>query len=229
MKKLYKLSFLHIPKTAGISLTNQLSRYFESDSTFQVRSFSDRLKFENSNIDYLEDFDFIAGHISFNELVQKCINFPSISIVRNPIDRLNSLFNYSYTSNLDEHADKFNSNLDFITNQRILNQYNMQCWHFSENRSALSAIDCIENNNILVVPLERYDFLINSLSKILNFELVNEFDNKTPVNNFNLSPDLKVDDPLIDEDLILFNYVSNNYLKLIDRFISNLQLSCYYY
>ena len=145
-----KLSFIHIPKTAGISLTTALmNHYFHNENTFQIRSESDRLCFLNSSYIIPDNLYFIAGHISFFELLQKGINFPCISIVRHPIERLNSLLNYVNESSIDIHKNKFHNSHEFISFQESLQQNNMQCWHFAEDKTAISAIDIIRENKIL--------------------------------------------------------------------------------
>lgn len=220
-----KLSFVHIPKTAGLSLHDELEKHYGKACSLRVGSREDRCFFLSMSTEQLYKYNYIGGHVSVEELSKKEINYPIISVVREPVKRLISLQNYLTNSNRNEHQGiNYESIEQLLKNMLHEGQINMQCWHLSGKHSYDCAIESIKNNKIFVVPLEHYQDLIDTLSNLLGTPLSNRRSNvtqyKTSINSDNLNNEIL--DHIIGDDNKLFSYVKQNYENLKKEFIQSL-------
>ena len=221
-----KLSFVHIPKTAGISLHSELEKHFGKEKTIRFGDKKRRNLFLSMETDQLKKYNYITGHILLPELIQKGINYPTISVMRDPVRRLVSLQHYMTNSNLSDHNGcnfkNFDDCLQYLFSN---NSCNVQCWHLCGRGNFDAAVDSIRTNNIFVAPLEYYQDLIDTLSNLLGTHIDNIHKNITKYKDSvedtdNLNHTLL--DPLIGEDKKLFSYVKNNYENIKQEFIKHL-------
>jgi hypothetical protein len=221
MKTKRKLSFVHIPKAAGLSLHKSLEEFFGVNATLRVGNESDRKAFLKMHAQDLSSFDFISGHISVKELLVKGITFPIVSIVRDPMERLISIQNYLTTSSHEDHLGfDFSDNEEFCKYLSTRNQYNMQCWHLSGMQNSEQAIEFIKNNNVYVATLSNYDEALKDISLFLGAELNQFHINKT---RYVKQRDRFLDAQyleFISEDMVLYDYVLAHRHKIRSRFLS---------
>ncbi len=220
-----KLAFVHVPKTAGMSLHTELKKYFGKKKSIRFGNQEERFLFLSMESEQLKNYDYVGGHISFEELSKKGIHYPTISVVREPVRRLISLQHYITNSDLKEHQGVSFNSIELLL-QDIFSQkaFNMQCWHLCGRPSFELAVQSIRKNNIFVVPLEYYQDLVDTLSGLLGTPLSNLRRNVTQYKNSVDVDELKHDlfDPIIGEDKKLFSYVKQNYESLKQEFIQSL-------
>jgi len=236
--------FNHIPKTAGLTLSEIMKKQYSTERTFStldyngknweggrrqaIKHFMDLPKFERFN------FDFITGHSAL-ELFNFVNNPIGLVMLRDPVDRVLSL--YSYVRRMKWH--KF---------YKIANQYSLyDCYknklhdewdelyngQFSSLVSTINKIsfdskiilnDDYERIKVflkeycLVGIVERFDESLNLFGEYLNWNK-NLFYSK-----INVSNDKPVINPKTIEiikkynqnDINLYNYCSNNFDNLIN-------------
>ncbi len=102
----YKFIFVHIPKTAGMSVTDAFGKYGRPQSRSLLRSMSRRLPFRESPA---------KAHFRVHEPVSKMIDklgrdafdaFKSFSVIRNPYDHAVSHYEYMKQFRIKSTADK---------------------------------------------------------------------------------------------------------------------------
>lgn len=98
-----KLTFLHISKTAGTSVRFALEESLGEES--RTSGFIFQGDTNNINIEELtNDNDFITGHFGFN--FANSLDLDIITVLRNPIDRLKSLYLFWHTGEDKNDATK---------------------------------------------------------------------------------------------------------------------------
>ena len=220
-----KLSFIHIPKTAGVSLHTELQKHFGKEKSIRFGSKERRDLFLSMEPEQLKKYDYITGHLSVAELSQKGIHYPTISVLREPVRRFISMQHYLTNSNLKEHQGVVYKNIEQLLQDKLSKKViNQQCWHLCGKPSFALAVESIRNNNIFVVPLEYFQDLIDTLSGLLRTPLGNIHRNITQYKTSFNADDPKYDrlDPVIHDDKKLFSYVKQNYESLKREFIQSL-------
>jgi len=86
-----KILFIHIPKTAGTSLSEWIKRHYNFNEVMYTPTWE---KFQYSTIRDLRSKRFIQGHFTANiiDYIPDSKNFHKITLLRNPIDRVISNF-----------------------------------------------------------------------------------------------------------------------------------------
>lgn len=220
-----QLSFIHIPKTAGLSLHAELVGHFGVENTIRIGNQEDRALFLSMESEQLKNYAYVAGHISIKELSEKGIHYPTISVLREPFRRLVSLQHYLTNSDHKQHQGLNFNNIDQLLQDMFLKKtFNMQCWHLCGRPSFELALQSIRYNNIFVVPIEYYQDLLDTLSDLLGIVLCNQRINatqyKTPVDVD--GPKNELLDPIIGDDKKLFSYVKENYEIIKQAFVQSL-------
>jgi hypothetical protein len=220
-----KLAFVHIPKTAGLSLHAELEKFFGDKNSLRIGNQEMREVFLLMAPEQVQKYSYITGHISVAELAQKGIFYPTISVLREPIERLISLQHYITNSDRKEHQGIGFKNIEMLLENMISEKkINMQCWHLSGANTFELALESIRKNNIFVVPLEYYQDLLATLSVLLQAPLNNLHINVTNYSATVDASDLKHEllDPIVGDDRKLFSYVKQNYEILKQEFIHSL-------
>lgn len=102
----YKFIFVHIPKTAGMSVTDAFGKYGRAQGRNILRSISRRLPFKESPQ---------KAHFRYHEPAQKMIDklgrdvfdgFLSFSVIRNPFDHAVSHYEYMKQFRIKSTAEK---------------------------------------------------------------------------------------------------------------------------
>ena len=147
--RLRKLVFIHIPKTAGLSLHSVLEQYFGETASVRFGNKEDRIRFQETTKNEFRKYSYISGHLSLKEIKDKFINYPTVALVRDPIKRLLSLLQYFRESGLVDHQSlKFDSVEAFADYMGRTGQINMQCWHLSGTQKFEDAVDMIHRNHL---------------------------------------------------------------------------------
>lgn len=82
--------FLHIPKTAGTTLTELFWRCFRSNDVVRLHDGGSSADVENA----VEKYLCISGHIPFSSLESSLDRVSSFTLLRDPISRVASLYNF---------------------------------------------------------------------------------------------------------------------------------------
>ncbi|GEM_PF-2760227 len=223
--RLNKLSFVHIPKTAGLSLHAELEKHFGKEKSIRFGSKELRDLFLSMEPEQLKKYNYITGHICIEELSQKGIHYPTISVLREPVRRFISMQHYLTNSNFKEHQGAIYNNIEQLLQDKLSKRaINQQCWHLCGKTSFARAVESIRRNNIFVAPLEYYQDFIETLSDLLGTYLSNLHINVTQYKTSFDTDDPKYDqlDPVIGDDKKLFLYVKQNYESLKQDFIKSL-------
>jgi len=89
------LIFLHLPRTGGTTLRDILDKQYPDDVTFENKTLLDTdTNFNVDNKPEKDQFKLVKGHVYFGiheHINQKCTYF---SMMRNPIERTISIYNY---------------------------------------------------------------------------------------------------------------------------------------
>src|SRR5579863_2659047 len=97
-----QLVFVHIPKTAGLSLHAALENIYGKASTLRVGNEDDLQRLRQLPNNQPIDKAFLSGHFFYNDIKNRCQpDALLISILRDPIKRI--LSNYNYITNWDKH------------------------------------------------------------------------------------------------------------------------------
>ncbi|MCD4743969.1 MAG: sulfotransferase domain-containing protein [Desulfobacteraceae bacterium] len=222
-----KLAFVHIPKTAGLSLHAVLEEHFGKASSIRFGNQEDRARFFELSSDALKKFDYITGHLSMKELHGKEVDFPAVAVVRDPLNRLVSMLQYYRKSNLSDHQSlKFDEVKKFAAHMQKTGQYNMQCWHLGGTHKFGDAVEMIHRKCLYVAPLEYYDDFLRTISELIGTQLKSIQRNVTPKDDsiqFK-DKDYSLLEPLIGDDLKLVKYIKQNYKEIKENFIKKARL-----
>ena len=107
------LIFLHLPRTGGTTLRDILSKQYSDKVTFENKTLLDTD--QNFNVENKSEkgkHKLIKGHVYFGiheHIIQNCTYF---SMMRNPIERVTSVYNY--IKNRPKHKD-----YEYIKNKSI--------------------------------------------------------------------------------------------------------------
>jgi hypothetical protein len=97
-----KIIFVHIPKTAGTSLTEYLCGFYEQEKVYDGVTMLD---YQNAESEHLVRFDLLKGHIFYHYIEQNSIlsDYHLITVLRHPVERVISLYRF-WRSHTQEFA-----------------------------------------------------------------------------------------------------------------------------
>ena len=97
-----KILFLHLPKTAGTSLRHALQ---EAYGTEAVSPHVNACFLQNNDLELLNRFTFICGHLSFSDAHRLFPDAAIMTVVRNPIERCLSWYWYARSASIERIDD----------------------------------------------------------------------------------------------------------------------------
>lgn len=218
-----RLLFVHIPKTAGISVYNALAEALGVDRSirFPRNSEEEREKFLTMPEEQLRSYRLLSGHFPIPFFLRRPVSdYNPVTILRNPVDR--ELSAYFYIKTDPDHplnTDWFRS-LDlyqYIEHRQKNGNANAQCLFVCGERSFEKAKKAVDEQFFLTAPLDYVKDFFTVLENKLNIPLQQPVrSNKTA---FRLSvdeihPDIKSGfASLTREDLKLYMYVKAKFEK----------------
>src|SRR3954452_23811987 len=129
MSELPRVTFIHIPKTAGNSVLNALKSMYNAD---EIAPFI----YENrTDTAAWPQFKLVAGHMGFT-FAQK-FGAPMITVVRDPLERTRSLYNFWRTGKTRMREVLENMSFeDFLKSDHpgiVINRDNTQTWQLAHS------------------------------------------------------------------------------------------------
>jgi len=231
-----KIIFLHIPKTAGTSMNTIIWNQYKSSTIFHVNSISHGKDMINKLVQTKDSTNVVVGHYSFGLHNYLDTNAKYITLLRNPIDRVISIYYYIKRDTKNKDYKKIvgeNISLkEFILNDEYFTQvYNSQTkliagvaiCALKEKITEQTFITAKENLDkyFLVAGLtERFDETILMMKKELNWSypvFVKQNITKKSDKKAVITEELK---QLIIErneyDIKLYNYVTEKFNERIE-------------
>jgi hypothetical protein len=228
--RLNSLLFVHIPKTAGISLDDQLKNAFGQAASIRFGDSSSIQRFRGLRGYRLRRYRYITGHIPLKEFREKGIAYPAISVVRSPVERLLSMYRYLNQSTHPDHTElKFRDVVHFTDYVRSQPHFiNSQCEYIGGGKTASEAIGTLTRETIYVVPLPFFGDMLQVLSRLL----------PRPIESVHLNRSGESSDPpdlvqrarvelerFSEEDTKLYEAITKGYADLKHAFLEKLARS----
>jgi len=167
-----RLLFVHIPKSAGMSLFKAIKSIYGNENTIRYAdgSVENKNKYLAMSKEEVRKYSFITGHLPLPLFLNKPISdYKIVTVVRDPIDR--ELSAYYYMKTWEKHP-RYNElrKMDlytYIDQLENSGRSNFQCWHLCEQSSFERAKQIIDEKIFLSAPVE----YIKEFCKILHLSL----------------------------------------------------------
>jgi hypothetical protein len=217
-----RILFVHVPKSAGMSVFNGLAKAIGSKRSlrFVDGSEANKEKYLAMTDEEVRNFHLLSGHFALPFFLKKPVqDYKIITVVRKPIDRELSAYFYMKTwEKHPRHAQIKKMDLYHYLEQRERKGVkNPQCWHVCGTASFEKARDAIDERYFMVASLEQLLDFCRILEKRLNLApVVPMHDNRT---SFRLTAEeihpalLKRFEALTQGDLKLYHYVKEKFEK----------------
>lgn len=242
-----KLIFLHIEKAAGTSQRALLYQSFGKENVYWYGADPNRKKFRKDDV---EKSFVIGGHKKFDfyspsrkswlfrwltsgykESDLKPDAFGYIAVIRDPVERVVSFFNYCRTQEYDNWSRRGldpNSLRKTLHESRAFRRVvrNAQCRYLSGAESFEKSKENISKNKFVVASLEHIERLNDYL--VRNIDCVDKTLNKNNAGKPGYREDIDIDDELkkeiselVSEDIKLYDFINNECYGLFDNISSN--------
>lgn len=225
--RINELLFVHIAKTAGLSLHSQLTSAFGEAASIRFGDFASVQRFQGLSGDRLRRYRYITGHIPLKDFRAKGISYPAITVIRKPIDRLVSMYRYLNQSDHPDHVKlkfrSFEHFAEYVRSQAPLR--NDQCEYIGGSKTFGAALDTIARETLYVVPLCRFGDMVGVLSALLPRPITNVHLNKSREGPDEPDPGLGVRGELeryLEADIKLYEAVTRDYPQLKEAFLERL-------
>lgn len=171
------LIYFHIPKTAGSSFRIWAKSAFQESGDIYWHGLKESGLIEKENFEILNSAKLIGGHFAAGNRmiskVEKSIGVENtwyLSILRDPIDRIASHFNY--VSERPNHPQYTPLSLDEAlrdTSTRFYDsQKNLQCSYFAKTRTYDDALLWMKQRNCIIGDLKRVDLFYKAIKDLCN-------------------------------------------------------------
>ncbi len=140
--------YLHIPKTAGVTLTRLLDDYFDYDKILQPELWKDLL---NDFPENMKKYQFVRGHFGYgvHGILAKKLFY--LTILREPIERTLSNIDHHLRSHYPEIKDTASKNafIEKFTTKMLINRgyKNMQTHYVGVDFDSKKLVENMKNRN----------------------------------------------------------------------------------
>lgn len=241
-----KIFFIHIPKTAGISVRKIFESQYDKEEMFHISGGSaipTKFHYEVivniiKNIDntIIPKINFISGHVPFESEVQKFENFKFITFLRDPIQRVISDYFYviSTPDNALFHIVKDLSLKEYVTRNMDLQIDNLQTRFLSGKitgeitKKELDQAKYNLTNHFAFFGLtEDMSNSVSFLSHIFKWKNIPQIPlaNITKRAKHYTQEDVEVIKKFNEFDLELYEFVKKRFYDLLESNLLNLSLS----
>jgi hypothetical protein len=218
MSENIQLIYLHNRKAAGTSFKSLMIDTFGTNNVYWKHS-----DLNKSDIISIENALIVGGHFNIENYFSNSDDSKEkyfISCVRNPIDRVKSLFNHHRTKdNWHDVVNGFDKNslsntlknckkfIDLIENE--------QCFMLSGKRDFNSVIEKLEEEKFIIGFQEKLDTFVNTFSKTFNIDSDVLPESNKAVGNSLEGTDLNNTELVtlisyLNEDLKLYEFIKQN-------------------
>lgn len=199
----YNCLFLHIPKTGGTKICNNIIRICQEEEEKEEEEFikiyhpKDDVEFSHATVDVIKSL--------MPKEYDEAFKF---TIVRNPYDKILSEFfyrkEYNYQKGFNKPKNKFNEFVNYLYKNfdTIMQMPHIEKSHFIEQHKFTDA-------NVTVFKFEKFNQIINFLNNKFNFKISNEKINHTDHEHFSMYYDPDSRNKIYElykEDFLTFGY-----------------------
>ncbi|MFT4613563.1 MAG: hypothetical protein ACI9NT_000704 [Bacteroidia bacterium] len=223
MKNSTKILFVHIPKTAGISVYRSLADAVGADHAirFSRNSEEERKKYLSMTETEIRSYNLLSGHFPLSFFLRQPIpDYKPVTVLRNPVDR--ELSAYFYIKTVPSHPRNTSSFrslslYQYLDRSEKSGRTNPQCMCVCGEKSFEKAKQVIDEQFFLAAPLE----YIKDFSVVLGKQLGISVNQPAKVNKtaFRLTADeihpdiIARFESLTREDKKLYRYVKEKFEK----------------
>ncbi len=164
-----QLIFVHIPKTAGLSLYSALEKIYTKELSLRVSNEGDLKRFRELPTDQPLKEQFISGHFFYKDVKDR--SQPDalyVSIMRDPITRI--LSNYNYITNWEKHP-LYEKLIKQTFSEHVRENGNflrgLCCRQLTGFNEAAPAIELIESRYALIGTTPNLPAFIAALNRLI--------------------------------------------------------------
>lgn len=164
-----QLIFVHVPKTAGVSLHRALRAAFGNEAVFSIRGKPDLQTWRAMSVDQARSYPVVSGHVWWSDLCDKIApDCRLISLLRDPVARAFSAFNFisSWPEHRDHQRVKCMSFGEYVEAEAESLQA-MMCRQLTGKHTADEAIDLLRSRYCLVGTIERMGDFVGPLERLI--------------------------------------------------------------
>ena len=167
--------YLHIAKTAGTSFRELLQQNYGREKVFWYGIHSDLQEYKPRET---EDFLIAGGHRAFPFLNDIAYDMLYSGVVRDPIDRIKSLFNFLVADTCEKDrniwlqrglvAESVVKSVENCPMFRVFTE-NAQCRMLSGEKNFIRTMNTLTDNNYVVGHFDQLNSYISTLGTLLNW------------------------------------------------------------
>lgn len=173
-----QIVFVHVPKTAGVSLHNAIRLVVGGESTLHYNG-TRPLDLATISREHLHALRFISGHFQYKNLKQYIrADAILIAMVRDPVERLISVYNFISRPEHPLHARVKGRSFPEFVQQRAENLRSQMCRQLTGFAQAAPAIKCLRREYTLVGCKERLEAMVSAIDEIAGLRLTVRHDNR---------------------------------------------------
>lgn len=218
--QLPRLLFVHIPKSAGISLYKAFLSVYKQENALRFADITTENKnlYLTMNHEEVRRYPFITGHLTLPFFLSKQIeDYHVITVVRDPVDR--ELSAYFYIKSWKDHplhdTVKKMDLYDYCEMLEKQTYKNLQCWFLSEKCFFEPAKEVLDQKVFMAAPLDKLDLFTSALRQKLNlppFHVTRSNETSFKMGAHELHPDIinRIREAS-SEDVKLYNYIKHKF------------------